>query len=98
MRIGILTGGGDVPGLNPCIKTLVWRAIDDAGVGFWENMSPLPWAFDLIDLVSERFDEAYVCTAPSRHGSCPNGKINWIVKNLPNKWHIHKGRKWCSVF
>lgn len=29
MRIGILTGGGDVPGLNPCIKALVNRAIDN---------------------------------------------------------------------
>ncbi|MBW8011788.1 MAG: phosphofructokinase [Chloroflexi bacterium] len=29
MRIGILTGGGDVPGLNPCIKSLVYRAIDE---------------------------------------------------------------------
>lgn len=28
MKIGILTGGGDVPGLNPCIKALVNRAID----------------------------------------------------------------------
>jgi 6-phosphofructokinase len=27
--IGILTGGGDVPGLNPCIKALVYRAIDE---------------------------------------------------------------------
>ncbi|HRN66742.1 MAG TPA: 6-phosphofructokinase [Promineifilum sp.] len=27
MRIGILTGGGDVPGLNPCIKAVVNRAI-----------------------------------------------------------------------
>jgi 6-phosphofructokinase 1 len=26
MRIGILTGGGDVPGLNPCIKAVVERA------------------------------------------------------------------------
>jgi 6-phosphofructokinase 1 len=26
MRIGILTGGGDVPGLNPCIKAVVNRA------------------------------------------------------------------------
>jgi 6-phosphofructokinase 1 len=26
MRIGILTGGGDVPGLNPCIKSVVTRA------------------------------------------------------------------------
>ena len=29
MRIGILTGGGDVPGLNPCIKAVVERVIDD---------------------------------------------------------------------
>ncbi|MBK8792789.1 MAG: 6-phosphofructokinase [Holophaga sp.] len=29
MRIGILTGGGDVPGLNPCIKTLVYGAVDE---------------------------------------------------------------------
>ncbi|HSQ36869.1 MAG TPA: 6-phosphofructokinase [Acidimicrobiia bacterium] len=26
MKIGILTGGGDVPGLNPCIKAVVLRA------------------------------------------------------------------------
>ena len=29
MRIGVLTGGGDVPGLNPCIKALVMRITDD---------------------------------------------------------------------
>lgn len=29
MRIGILTGGGDVPGLNPCIKGVVYRAADN---------------------------------------------------------------------
>jgi len=28
-RIGILTGGGDVPGLNPCIRAIVNRAMDD---------------------------------------------------------------------
>jgi 6-phosphofructokinase len=28
MRIGILTGGGDVPGLNPCIKAVVNRVVD----------------------------------------------------------------------
>jgi 6-phosphofructokinase 1 len=27
MRIGVLTGGGDVPGLNPCIKAVVNRAV-----------------------------------------------------------------------
>jgi ATP-dependent phosphofructokinase / diphosphate-dependent phosphofructokinase len=29
MRIGILTGGGDVPGLNPCIKAVVERVSHD---------------------------------------------------------------------
>jgi 6-phosphofructokinase len=29
MRIGILTGGGDVPGLNPCIKAVVTRAEEE---------------------------------------------------------------------
>lgn len=32
MRIGVLTGGGDVPGLNPCIKAVVERASDNG----WE--------------------------------------------------------------
>jgi 6-phosphofructokinase 1 len=31
MRIGVLTGGGDVPGLNPCIKAIVNRA-EEAGI------------------------------------------------------------------
>lgn len=29
MKIGVLTGGGDVPGLNPCIKAIVYRALDE---------------------------------------------------------------------
>lgn len=29
MRIGILTGGGDVPGLNPCIKAFVASALEE---------------------------------------------------------------------
>ncbi|MDB4967180.1 MAG: 6-phosphofructokinase [Myxococcales bacterium] len=30
-RIGVLTGGGDAPGLNPAIRALVWRAAE-AGI------------------------------------------------------------------
>jgi len=29
ITIAILTGGGDVPGLNPCIKSVVYRGIDE---------------------------------------------------------------------
>jgi ATP-dependent phosphofructokinase / diphosphate-dependent phosphofructokinase len=31
VRIGILTGGGDVPGLNPCIKAVVNRVVASGG-------------------------------------------------------------------
>ena len=43
MKIGILTGGGDVPGLNPCIRSITLNA-DDNGwevVGFkrgWQGV------------------------------------------------------------
>ena len=43
MKIGILTGGGDVPGLNPCIRSITLSA-DDNGwevVGFkrgWQGV------------------------------------------------------------
>jgi ATP-dependent phosphofructokinase / diphosphate-dependent phosphofructokinase len=43
MRIGVLTGGGDVPGLNPCIRSITLSA-DDLGwevLGFrrgWEGV------------------------------------------------------------
>lgn len=43
-RIGILTGGGDVPGLNPVIKSVVYKAteLDAAVVGIrrgWEGLT-----------------------------------------------------------
>ena len=45
MRIGVLTGGGDVPGLNPAIKAIVNRAIDNGAevVGIrrgWAGLHP----------------------------------------------------------
>ena len=29
LKIGVLTGGGDVPGLNSCVRALTYRALDD---------------------------------------------------------------------
>ena len=34
MKIGILSGGGDVPGLNPCIKALVLNALEQGATVF----------------------------------------------------------------
>ncbi|HMD13429.1 MAG TPA: 6-phosphofructokinase, partial [Bacteroidota bacterium] len=55
MKFGILTGGGDVPGLNPCIKAAVYRASDEGhemlgirrGWGGLLNLNPDdPTSFD----------------------------------------------------
>jgi 6-phosphofructokinase len=45
MRIGILTGGGDVPGLNACIKAVVIRAVDEGHeiVGIRRGWGGLLW-------------------------------------------------------
>ena len=52
-RIGVLTGGGDAPGLNPAIKGLVYRALDRgmATVGLSDGwLSLLNPPFDVIPL------------------------------------------------
>jgi 6-phosphofructokinase 1 len=55
MRIGILTGGGDVPGLNPCIKALVSHAADEGFevLGIRRGWSGL-LSFNLDDPASQR--------------------------------------------
>lgn len=57
MRIGILTGGGDVPGLNPCIKAVVIRAIDEGHevIGIRRGWGGLLW----IDRDAEETIEKY---------------------------------------
>lgn len=43
MKVGVLTGGGDCPGLNPAIRGIVFRAIDygDEVIGFEEGWNGL---------------------------------------------------------
>jgi 6-phosphofructokinase len=58
MRIGVLTGGGDVPGLNPCIKQIANRAWDNGYevVGIrrgWAGL--LEYNLDLDEKENERF-------------------------------------------
>jgi 6-phosphofructokinase 1 len=60
-RLGVLTGGGDVPGINAAIKALVYRARDDdmsvLGIrGGWEGLTFLDRSLGL-DRLTFRFDE-----------------------------------------
>jgi 6-phosphofructokinase len=61
-RIGVLTGGGDAPGLNPAIKALVYRAAEHgiATVGLldgWRSLlNPLPDVWELTRAEVRRWD------------------------------------------
>lgn len=54
-----------------------WKPIHEAGSRFWEKLSPLPWAQELLDLVRSKTDDWYVLTAPSRCPSSLYGKGLW---------------------
>jgi ATP-dependent phosphofructokinase / diphosphate-dependent phosphofructokinase len=92
MRIGILTGGGDVPGLNPCIKEVVYRAADYGAevVGIRRGWS------GLLD-----FDQ----NDPERHGSwiLPLNKQNTRTIDRSGGTFLHTSRtnpakvKWSEI-
>jgi ATP-dependent phosphofructokinase / diphosphate-dependent phosphofructokinase len=62
-RLGVLTGGGDVPGLNAAIKALVYRAeaMDISIIGLragWEGITYLDRARGIKDLIFRSDDPA----------------------------------------
>ncbi|MEI8396494.1 MAG: ATP-dependent 6-phosphofructokinase [Rhodospirillaceae bacterium] len=61
MRIGILTGGGDVPGLNPAMKTVVTRAAENGWevIGFRRG-----WAGLLNYDLDRSLEENAACAIP----------------------------------
>jgi len=81
MRIGVLTGGGDVPGLNPCIKMLVSRAIEE---GYEVMGIRRGWAglleYDLED--------------PETHAKCvyPLDKLNTRIVDRSGGTFLHTSR------
>jgi len=75
MRIGILTGGGDVPGLNPCIKAVVNRAEDEGqqviGIrrGWWGLLHLNPADPASMNQCTIKLDSAHVRTIDRTGGT-----------------------------
>jgi len=75
MKIGILTGGGDVPGLNPSIKAIVIRAIEEGHevIGLrlgWEGLLRLNTEDkDSIDKYTIELDNSVVRTIDRTGGT-----------------------------
>jgi 6-phosphofructokinase 1 len=81
MRIGVLTGGGDVPGLNPCIKMLVARATEE---GFEVLGIRRGWA----GLLEYDLDD------PGTHAKCitPLDKLNTRTVDRSGGTFLHTSR------
>jgi len=62
VRIGVLTGGGDCPGLNPAIRAIVMRALDygDKLIGLrqgWKGLQEadtMPLTLDLVEPIIDQ--------------------------------------------
>lgn len=56
-----------------------WQCIDNYE-GFWENLDPHPWAYELVSLCKS-FGSVYYASAPALHHNCCEGKIKWLRKH-----------------
>lgn len=76
-----------------------WKPVNAQGIGFWENLEPLPWCKTLFNLLNERLpDNWYVATSPgcsfyegyylSIHcESSYAGKIRWMAKHFGHSFN-----------
>jgi hypothetical protein len=59
----------------------LWRRIDLVP-GWWENLDPLPWAKELLDLVRSGPGEVFICSTPSAGRHSPCGKVEWMRRHI----------------
>lgn len=89
MKIGVLTGGGDVPGLNPCIKALVWRAIDEGHEvigfrkGWWGPLNFNPENKKTLDECTIKLDKQVTRTIDRTGGT-------FLHTSRTNPWKVKK--------
>ena len=55
------------------------------GREFWEGLDPLPWANEVIAILSSKFGEQNICllTIPIRTDGCIDGKMAYIRRHMP---------------
>lgn len=84
----------------------VWNITQNdiwANVGreFWANLAPLPWAFEMVKLLEDRFGAENICllTRPVDEDGCIDGKRDWIRKHFPDYvWRCLTGgaKRFCA--
>ncbi len=56
----------------------MWDVINGVGVGFWEELEPLPWIHDVLEVVQSHTADWHIATAPSRCDTSYTGKVRWL--------------------
>lgn len=74
--------------------------IDAAGVAFWAEMEPTPWAAELVDLAGS-FGEISICSDATYSVHAARGKQLWLERNLRSRFagvEILTREKWRLSF
>lgn len=66
---------------GPLPEDELWGRIDN-NTDFWLNLSPLPWADDMLQLVKTLADEWYIVSSPSRCETSYLGKLRWLARKF----------------
>ena len=64
-----------------------WRPIEAQGEAYWEELEPLPWMHELVD-IARAHGTMSILTSPHLHPACHAGKYTWMQKHLakgPNR-------------
>lgn len=59
-----------------------WEPIAAAGEAFWCDLSPFPWALELIHFAESLTKDWYILTSPSQCPGSLSGKHRWVAKHL----------------
>lgn len=56
--------------------------IEKASSRFWEDIKPLPWFIELMDLVESLTDDWHIISDPSFCSTAYYGKVLWLRRNF----------------
>lgn len=68
---------GKIKGFN-LTPEFFWAVIHQKGERFWEELEPLPWATQVLDLVKSLTDDWHIISAPSACPTSYGGKVKWL--------------------
>ncbi len=70
-------------------EKILWKNIEEAGVGFWENLELFPWSKKLYNKLKELGDEFSILSSPGKFteiaSSACDGKVLWLDNHFSNK-------------